>query len=74
MTHGTKEQLFETKYPEFEIVGGRVQIKNGNSSISIEDAFFLMAFQNVSIDFVLNTMKDANAHAQSFLYQERDLS
>jgi hypothetical protein len=68
MTHKTTEDLFEMKYPEFEVVGGRARVKNGTSSISITDAFFMMALHGFSIDDTLREVKEAETLRRSILH------
>jgi hypothetical protein len=67
MTHMTTEQLFETAYPELEIVGGRIQIKNGTRSISIENAFFMIALHGMTLVDILHELKASEDLARRLL-------
>jgi hypothetical protein len=60
MSNRIRNELFQTKYPEFEIVAGHfgslIRVKNGTASMLITDAFFLMALNEVSIDDILRDL------------------
>jgi len=68
MSNRIRNELFQTKYPEFEIVDSRVRVKNGTSSISITDAFFMMALHGFSIDDTLREVKEAETLRRSILH------
>jgi hypothetical protein len=61
MTHMTTEQLFETAYPELEIV------KNGTRSISIENAFFMIALHGMTLVDILHELKASEDLARRLL-------
>jgi hypothetical protein len=45
-----------------------VRVKNGTSSISITDAFFMMALHGFSIDDTLREVKEAETLRRSILH------